>query len=257
MNDSVSNSELAYRRELDIEGPLTLSEMLKLLSVLDNPPQARQIRQALRFYAVPDGHRFEWFPDGQFYCMLLHYALPQEDWELKKLMKLVAGKTRLLEIGSSFGGTLRAMASVMPKCSQIVAVDLDCDDTPKYLNPLASLKQVCQEIAWLGGNVQLMIGDSHDTETVERVSRFAPFDFAFIDGDHSYDGAKKDWENYGPMASVVGFHDIAGGLGCSDLWQEIKASGKYRTEEFIADPSEVLGKRSIWGIGVVYREHAH
>jgi hypothetical protein len=76
----------------------------------------------------------------------------------------------------------------------------------------------------------------------------APFDFGFIDGDHSYEGVKADWENYGPMCKIVGFHDIAGQVaGCVRFWNELKASVKYRIEEFLAPETHM-------GIGIVYRE---
>ena len=35
-----------------------------------------------------------------------------------------------------------------------------------------------------------------------------PYDLVFIDGDHSPAGVRADWQNYGPMARLVAFHDI-------------------------------------------------
>ena len=230
-------------------GPLVLEEMMKSVSLLENPPEAKPLRNALALYKIPDDLEFKWGENHNLMIVMRHLACPQEDWELNQMLKLIAGKRSLLEIGSSFGGTLQRMASVMPKGSKIVSVDLPYHSTdsgvPRFMESLASLKDACRKIAYMGGNVELVLGDSHDKETVEAVRKHSPFDFGFIDGDHTYEGAKADWENYGPMCRTIGFHDIAGGLGCTNLWQELKGNGK-NCEEFV-HPSRKMG------IGIIYQ----
>lgn len=231
------------------DGPLTLEETMKIVSLLENPPEAKMVRKALGMYSIPDGLKFTWGTNDELMKVMRHFDNPQNPWELEQMLKIVAGKRSLLEIGSNFGGTLKRMASVMPKGSRIVSVDLPCDATPKFLNPLASLKDTCRKIGYMGGNVELLIGDSHDPETVEAARQLGPYEFGFIDGDHSYEGVKADWENYGEMCETVGFHDIAGHqLGCADFWRYLKGSGKYRCEEFIAPPGGPT-----MGIGIVHR----
>ena len=231
-------------------GDLTLDEMIKIISLLENPPEAAGVRKALRFYEVPKAlNHFKWGSVNGLMEVLNHYAMPQNKSELEWMLTFIKGKNSLLEIGSSFGGTLKHMASVMNKGSKIVSVDLPIDTTPKFLNPLASLKDTCRKIGWMGGNVELIVGDSHDYRVVAIAGKYAPFDFGFIDGDHSYEGVKEDWENYGPMCKIVGFHDIAGPVeGCARFWQELKASTKYRVEQFISDAERKFG------IGLVFRE---
>ena len=235
-------------------GPLTLDEMVKILSLLENPEEAINIRKALRFYELPERYKnhenYKWWNSKDFAQLLIHYSFPQNKVEFDSLLKLVDGKASLLEIGSSFGGSLKRMAAVMQKGARIVSVDLPLDDTPKFLNPLDSLKDTCRKIGLKGGNVELIVGDSHSKAVVERVREYGPFDFVFIDGDHSYAGMKADWENYGPMGKIVGFHDIGGALpGCRRCWLEIKDSSGYRTEEFIHGiPAPE------YGIGIVHRE---
>lgn len=54
--------------------------------------------------------------------------------------------------------------------------------------------------------------DSHSRETYNKVASISPsYDFIFIDGDHSYDGVKADFELYRDLLSpdgYIGFHDI-------------------------------------------------
>lgn len=231
------------------EGPLTLEERIKIISLMENPPEAVNVRRALHFYEVPKGLKYTFGDSEKAAAMLQHFSEPQAASELEWMLERVKGCKSLLEVGSNFGGTLRRMAAVMQQGSTIVSVDLPCDSTPKELQPLENLKLACKQISQLGGNVQLFIGDSHNAQVVEAVRKHGPYDFCFIDGDHSYQGMKADWENYGPMAKVVAFHDIGGPIdACRRFWRELKAEGKYRTEEFVAN------EQRFFGIGIVYRE---
>jgi len=58
-----------------------------------------------------------------------------------------------------------------------------------------------------------ILGNSHDKEIIEKVKdRLAGrmIDLTFIDGDHSYDGTKEDYEIYSPMTKhLVAIHDVA------------------------------------------------
>lgn len=67
------------------------------------------------------------------------------------------------------------------------------------------------------------------------------WDYIYIDGDHSYEGVKKDFNLFYPRLKNGGyllFHDIytkdLGELdyGVNIFWEEIKTSGKYQTMEF-------------------------
>ena len=59
---------------------------------------------------------------------------------------------------------------------------------------------------------KLFIENSQTEETRDKIKEFCPqYDLIFIDGDHSYDGVKKDFELYKELLSPRGyivFHDI-------------------------------------------------
>jgi predicted O-methyltransferase YrrM len=63
-----------------------------------------------------------------------------------------------------------------------------------------------------GHDYRLLIMDSHEEYTKKQVVNFCPnYDLIFIDGDHSYDGVKTDFELYKDLLSPRGyivFHDI-------------------------------------------------
>jgi hypothetical protein len=87
-----------------------------------------------------------------------------------------------VEIGTSFGGTARFLHMIGLK---VVAVDAD-------------LSQVRCRVS----GVTYRQGNSHEMAPVA-------CDLLFIDGDHSFDGALRDFELHGPYAKkLIAFHDI-------------------------------------------------
>jgi predicted O-methyltransferase YrrM len=89
-----------------------------------------------------------------------------------------------------------------------------------------------------GEDFKLFIGDSQTEQTKEKVREFCPqYDLIFIDGDHSYDGVRRDFELYQELLSPRGyivFHDIdpdhifrdgAGGQ-VYKFWQDITHGSK-------------------------------
>jgi len=72
---------------------------------------------------------------------------------------------------------------------------------------------------------QLIAGDSH-LEAVYKQVKDYKFDILFIDGDHSYEGVKQDFEMYSPLVKDRGLilmHDITNANeGVPQFWKEIK-----------------------------------
>ena len=104
--------------------------------------------------------------------------------------------------------------------------------------------------------MHLLVGDSHSSVKLENIKaalRGKQLSFLFIDGDHTYAGAKRDFETYAVMVrkgGVIAFHDIVEGTpeavgGVPRLWRETRE--RYRHAEFVADP-----RQGGFGIGVLY-----
>lgn len=164
-----------------------------------------------------------------------HKAL-QKVSELAAFMALVADiePSILVEIGSAGGGTLWAWQQIgVPR---IIGVDLPS----KGYDRLES------------HDAEIVFGDSHDPATrvaLEALLEGAPIDVLFIDGDHSYEGVKQDYEMYAPLVrpgGVVAFHDICdhpyhAWCQVRRFWLQVEGD----TEEIITEPFH-------WGgIGVI------
>lgn len=117
-----------------------------------------------------------WMPGDPFSCndvSLRHYAM-------KATVCQHAKPQKILEIGTRAGYGLAAMHIATPT-AQFICVDGGFDSNSPQM--LAHAKKVIQE---LGINANLIIVNSHAIREISSI------DFAHVDGDHTYDGAKAD-----------------------------------------------------------------
>jgi predicted O-methyltransferase YrrM len=174
--------------------------------------------------------------------------------EITGLCRIVqeASPNVIVEIGTANGGTL-FLFNRIANPEKIISVDLPQGSFgggyPFWKIPF--LKALGKKHV-----IQLIRADSHSEETLlETKTRLkgSEVDFLFIDGDHTYEGVKKDFQAYSPMVrkgGIVAFHDIVTHdptVGCEvdRFWNEIKQS--YRHIEIVEE------KQQKWaGIGVLY-----
>lgn len=182
------------------------------------------------------------------------YMAQQKYTELESLLELLNNlkPKKILEIGVFKGGTIMAWTYVADPNALLVGIDLPAGNFGGGFTP-DEAKQII-ELARYNQEIKLFAADSHDSETVELVDD--KYDFIFIDGDHTYKGAKQDFNNYITMLNkggVLALHDIVdhgrADVGVHILWAEIK--NKYRTDEFI-DLDFPTDSGAWGGIGVVY-----
>lgn len=176
----------------------------------------------------------------------------QVDAELAEFTALLqeAAVGSFLEIGSQYGGSLWRIANALPKGARIVSVDLPWGDGATRPHLEAAITALNGQ----GYRAEAIFGDSTDPDIIARVQALGPFDAIFIDGNHTLPVVTRDWENFGPLARIVAFHDIAWDravrpgrlpIEVSRLWRSIRDG--YRHVQFVAPGSEK-------GIGVLWRD---
>jgi predicted O-methyltransferase YrrM len=181
--------------------------------------------------------------------------LAQNPWEFAQLQRILRslGATRLLEIGSRHGESLKGLASCLPKGSRLVSVDLGFDVDHRSENTLTPLQEALGELR-SDFDAHLLVGNSHDPDMKRAVTALGPFDFAFIDGDHSEEGVRQDWQDYSPLCKVVALHDIRL-RSIALFWEELRLKGTHL--EIVHQQSTSGGSM---GIGVVFNgsgSHPH
>ena len=158
---------------------------------------------------------------------------------------------RVLEIGTARGGNFYLLSRAAAEDATLVSLDLPGGP---FGGGYSTWKlPIYRRLVRPGQRPVFLRANSHDVSSVEIVRRHLnqqPLDLAFIDGDHTYQGVKRDWELYSPLVragGLIAFHDIVEnpGWGVNRLWNEVKTSG-VQYWEFVADP-----KQGWAGIGIV------
>jgi predicted O-methyltransferase YrrM len=182
----------------------------------------------------------------------------QKPRELSQILWLVEEQRpkSVLEIGSAAGGTLYCWCRLADPGAMIVSIDLPGGShgggyTPERAEEMHSL------FPKDGQRLHLIQGDSHEQQTFAELEGHldgTQLDFVFIDGDHTYEGVKQDFEMYSPLVrpgGIIGVHDICTHPPEADchvdkFWHEVR--DRYRHKEFMSRPHD-------WGgIGVVWKD---
>ena len=179
--------------------------------------------------------------------------MPQEILGLASMLSEIKPKY-LLEIGTGrSGGTLFLFSRLATENATLVSVDLPGgaygESYPKRKVPFF------KSFALAAQTVLPLRADSHSPETLTKVKEIfkgKQLDFLFIDGDHTYEGVKEDFEIYSPLVrkgGLIAFHDIVvhppeARCEVNRFWNELKPG--YEHWEFVEDWEQ---KR--FGIGLI------
>jgi predicted O-methyltransferase YrrM len=189
-----------------------------------------------------------------------HYRTLDLKQNMAELLGLIAALRkqpllRVCEIGTFKGGTLFIWCQLAEPDAKVISIDLPGGAfgggyTERSVPFFESFCRAGQQLTCLRQS-------SHDPATraeLEKILAGEQLDFLFIDGDHTYEGVKKDYDLYAPLVrsgGMIGFHDIVDRPAQPDIqvhrfWHELKQGRRHK--EFI----ETSPDRRQIGIGLLY-----
>lgn len=188
----------------------------------------------------------------------------QKEAELSPLISLLKRRVirNVLEIGTDSGGTFFLWCQLAEPDGVVVSIDLPGgrfgggykeEKIPRF-----------RRYGLPGQSLHFLRVDSHDPSTRSSLVEILDgrkIDFLMIDGDHTYEGVRQDFEFYSPLVKpngLIAFHDILPHDRVRDckvdvFWNEVK--GDFRHQEFVTRGDD-RGWGEWGGIGVLHYEPA-
>jgi predicted O-methyltransferase YrrM len=184
-------------------------------------------------------------------------GLADSGWLLHGLVRSMKPEV-CVEVGSAHGFStcLIALALHQNLRGHLWAIDPHEVNFWSDDNPENTLQSLQRNLARVGVTQRVSIVQKRTTEAKDDLP--ALIDFAFIDGDHSYEGVKQDWEILAPRMNpfgVVVFHDTLWDRHATDphyqQWRRDNMGVPRFVEELRSAGYPVVTINRDWGISLV------
>jgi hypothetical protein len=155
-----------------------------------------------------------------------------------------------MEVGVQHGGTFlitTAYLSRLHALDRAVAVDM-------FAVPALQGRPIA------AAHFDVLKLDSTSRRFADYLAKGAPFDLVLVDGDHSEEGCRRDFERVAPHARMVAFHDIVGvntpGVAAVWRWLRRAHADRFVFHEFTDQYPEVVGASgdTYLGLGLAVRK---
>lgn len=172
---------------------------------------------------------------------------PSEIGEVCQLALTMRPKV-ILEIGTSRGGTLYLFSRLVQPSGTVISIDKPGE--PGSVRPV--MRAVYRTFGKKNGcSVVTLDRDSHAPAThaeIERILNGRKIDLLFIDGDHSYEGVKADFQVYRRWVApsgIIAMHDVAHAdshptIKVPRFWRELTVQ-PLQHRAIVADPGQGPG----------------
>ena len=156
----------------------------------------------------------------------------------------------VVRLGTASGGTLFLLTRVAAPEALLISLDLPGGRFGGGYQ--AWRKPLYRSFATAGQRIVLLRGNSHDPALAARLRRVLagrPIDLLFIDGDHSYEGVKTDFDDYAPLGALRRPRGLprhragpaAAGPEVERFWRDILT--RFPATELIESPAQQAGYR--------------
>ena len=137
----------------------------------------------------------------------------------------------MLQIGLGHFGSTQFCLSLI--CDEVVTIEHDVKNISNYSD---------RELLYNQNIETFIFSDSTDEKALNEVKNMGDFDAILIDGNHSYEYVKKDYENYSQFikkGGIIAFHDALLEGNRYGTPRVLKELPKHKEIKFIAHSKEV------------------
>jgi hypothetical protein len=174
----------------------------------------------------------------------------QTPGQLARLMVFLAQQDvqTYLEIGTFSGWTITVIVAYLLRVGTLRKATTF--DVHRHVDP--ELESLWTEF---GLPIEYVLASPHDKWAIFSKPS-SPYDVIFIDGDHSYEGVRSDYDFFKDKGRHLVFHDVNDEWcpGVRRIWQEVKSENPTSNfHEFTLHPNDFR----LMGIGVVHFAALH